>query len=66
MARHSSNAILLYVEDVHTHHLGHIALDHQRVLKRQVLTEALDRFAGEGLVAPEIEAVDSARMRANR
>ncbi|UUE19505.1 class I SAM-dependent RNA methyltransferase [Microbacterium sp. J1-1] len=39
--------------------LGHIALDHQRVLKRQVLTEALDRFAGEGLVAPEIEAVES-------
>lgn len=39
--------------------LGHIALDHQRTLKRQVLTEALDRFAGEGLVAPEIEAVES-------
>ncbi len=29
------------------------------MLKRQVLTEALDRFAGSGLVAPEIEAVDS-------
>ncbi|MDQ0728981.1 class I SAM-dependent RNA methyltransferase [Microbacterium sp. W4I20] len=39
--------------------LGHIALQHQRVLKRQVLTEALDRFAGPGLVAPEIEAVES-------
>ncbi|WP_226531712.1 class I SAM-dependent RNA methyltransferase [Microbacterium paraoxydans] len=39
--------------------LGHIALDHQRALKRQVLAEALDRFAGEGLVAPEIEAVES-------
>lgn len=39
--------------------LGHIDLAHQRVLKRQVLTEALDRFAGPGLEAPEIEAVDS-------
>lgn len=39
--------------------LGHIDLDQQRVLKRQVLAEALDRFAGEGLVAPEIEAVES-------
>ncbi|WP_149085798.1 MULTISPECIES: class I SAM-dependent RNA methyltransferase [Microbacterium] len=39
--------------------LGHIALDHQRVLKRQVLSEALDRFAGPGLDAPEIEAVES-------
>lgn len=39
--------------------LGHIALEHQRVLKRQVLSEALDRFAGPGLDAPEIEAVDS-------
>jgi tRNA/tmRNA/rRNA uracil-C5-methylase (TrmA/RlmC/RlmD family) len=39
--------------------LGHIELAHQRVLKRQVLTEALDRFAGGGLEAPEIEAVDS-------
>ncbi|MBQ3359379.1 MAG: class I SAM-dependent RNA methyltransferase, partial [Microbacterium sp.] len=39
--------------------LGHIDLDHQRVLKRQVLTEALDRFAGAGLEAPEIEAVES-------
>lgn len=38
---------------------GHIALDHQRVLKRQVLSEALDRFAGGGLDAPEIEAVES-------
>ncbi|WP_091225836.1 class I SAM-dependent RNA methyltransferase [Microbacterium sp. 3J1] len=39
--------------------LGHIDLAHQRVLKRQVLTEALDRFAGPGLEAPQIEAVDS-------
>lgn len=39
--------------------LGHIDLDHQRVLKRQVLSEALDRFAGSGIDAPEIEAVDS-------
>ncbi|MBP3979025.1 class I SAM-dependent RNA methyltransferase [Microbacterium sp. BLY] len=39
--------------------LGHIELGQQRVLKRQVLTEALDRFAGPGLEAPEIEAVES-------
>lgn len=39
--------------------LGHIDLAQQRVLKRQVLTEALDRFAGAGLEAPDIEAVDS-------
>lgn len=39
--------------------LGHIDLDHQRVLKRQVLSEAFDRFAGPGLEAPEIEAVES-------
>lgn len=39
--------------------LGHIDLAHQRILKRQVLSEALDRFAGEGLEAPEIEPVDS-------
>lgn len=39
--------------------LGHIDLAHQRVLKRQVLTEALDRFAGPGLEAPEVEAVES-------
>ncbi|UNK71955.1 TRAM domain-containing protein [Microbacterium sp. H1-D42] len=38
--------------------LGHIALDHQRVLKRQVLQEALDKFAGAGLTAPEVQAVD--------
>lgn len=37
--------------------LGHIALDHQRVLKRQVLQEALDKFAGARVVAPEVEAV---------
>ena len=36
--------------------LGHIEIGHQRVLKQQVLQEALDRFAGEGLVAPEVEA----------
>lgn len=36
--------------------LGHIELGHQRVLKRQVLQEALDRFAGEGLTAPDVEA----------
>lgn len=39
--------------------LGHIELGHQRVLKQQVLAEALDRFAGSGLEAPAIEAVDS-------
>lgn len=39
--------------------LGHIDLTHQRVLKKQVLAEALDRFAGAGLEAPEIEPVDS-------
>lgn len=39
--------------------LGHIELTHQRTLKRRVLTEALDRFAGPGLEAPEIEAVES-------
>lgn len=37
--------------------LGHIDLAHQRELKRRVLAEALDRFAGEGLEAPVIEAV---------
>lgn len=36
--------------------LGHIDIAHQRVLKRQVLQEALDRFAGGDLVAPEVEA----------
>jgi tRNA/tmRNA/rRNA uracil-C5-methylase (TrmA/RlmC/RlmD family) len=39
--------------------LGHIDLDHQRELKRRVLSEALDRFAGVGLAAPEIESVES-------
>ena len=39
--------------------LGHIALDHQRVLKRQVLQEALDKFAGAGIEAPEVQAVDA-------
>ncbi|WP_448720774.1 class I SAM-dependent RNA methyltransferase [Microbacterium natoriense] len=39
--------------------LGHIELAHQRTLKRQVLSEALDRFAGTGLDAPEVEPVDS-------
>lgn len=38
--------------------LGHIELGHQRVLKRQVLTEALDKFAGGGLEAPVVEPVD--------
>ncbi|CAH0208541.1 MULTISPECIES: TRAM domain-containing protein [unclassified Microbacterium] len=38
--------------------LGHIALDHQRVLKRRVLAEALDKFAGPGLEAPEVSGVD--------
>ena len=36
--------------------LGHIEIGHQRVLKRQVLQEALDRFAGGGIAAPELEA----------
>ncbi|MBS1905006.1 MAG: class I SAM-dependent RNA methyltransferase [Actinobacteria bacterium] len=36
--------------------LGHIAIAHQRALKRRVLQEALDRFAGGGLDAPEVEA----------
>lgn len=39
--------------------LGHIALDEQRVLKRRVLQEALDKFAGSGLTAPQVEAVDA-------
>lgn len=46
--------------------LGHIALDEQRVLKRQVLQEALDKFAGAGLQAPEVAAVgedDGTRWR---
>jgi tRNA/tmRNA/rRNA uracil-C5-methylase (TrmA/RlmC/RlmD family) len=38
--------------------LGHIDLEHQRVLKKQVLTEALDKFAGAGLEAPEVRAID--------
>ena len=38
--------------------LGHIDLDHQRTLKRQVLTEALDKFAGGGLDAPVIAGLD--------
>lgn len=38
--------------------LGHIALDEQRVLKRRVLQEALDKFAGPGIEAPEVKAVD--------
>ncbi|UWF76899.1 MULTISPECIES: class I SAM-dependent RNA methyltransferase [Microbacterium] len=38
--------------------LGHIALDHQRVLKRRVLQEALDRFAGGGLEAPAVAGLD--------
>ncbi|VXB16598.1 putative Uncharacterized RNA methyltransferase SAV_2389 [Microbacterium sp. 8M] len=35
--------------------LGHIEIGHQRVLKRQVLQEALDRFAGGGIDAPDVE-----------
>ncbi|MEJ1088366.1 TRAM domain-containing protein [Microbacterium sp. Mu-80] len=38
--------------------LGHIALDEQRVFKRRVLQEALDKFAGAGLSAPEVRSVD--------
>ncbi|GAA1545014.1 tRNA/tmRNA/rRNA uracil-C5-methylase (TrmA/RlmC/RlmD family) [Microbacterium ginsengiterrae] len=38
--------------------LGHIDLAHQRSLKQQVLREALDKFAGAGLDAPTVEAVD--------
>ncbi|MDT0158655.1 TRAM domain-containing protein [Microbacterium sp. ARD32] len=38
--------------------LGHIALDQQRALKRRVLQEGLDKFAGPGIVAPEVEGVD--------
>ena len=38
--------------------LGHIELAHQRILKRQVLAEALDKFAGSGLEAPVVEPVD--------
>lgn len=38
--------------------LGHIELGHQRVLKRQVLQEALDKFAGAGLTAPEVVGLD--------
>ena len=38
--------------------LGHIELGHQRVLKRQVLSEALDRFAGGGIEAPEVAGLD--------
>ncbi len=38
--------------------LGHIELGHQRVLKAQVLQEALDKFAGPGLRAGEVAAVD--------
>lgn len=38
--------------------LGHIELGHQRVLKQQVLQEALDKFAGPGLVAPTVAGID--------
>ncbi|GAA5148415.1 TRAM domain-containing protein [Microbacterium pseudoresistens] len=37
--------------------LGHIDIDHQRILKGQVLAEALDRFAGGGIDTPAVEAV---------
>ncbi|WP_231821291.1 class I SAM-dependent RNA methyltransferase [Microbacterium resistens] len=36
---------------------GHIVPRRQRALKRQVLAEALDRFAGGGVDAPEVAAV---------
>lgn len=39
--------------------LGHIELAHQLALKRQVLQEALDKFAGPGITAPEVEPIDS-------
>lgn len=39
--------------------LGHIDLTHQRTLKKQVLAEAFERFAGGGLEVPDIEPVDS-------
>lgn len=39
--------------------LGHIELAHQRALKKQVLSEAFERFAGGGLEVPDIEPVDS-------
>ncbi|BDZ37742.1 hypothetical protein GCM10025863_03560 [Microbacterium suwonense] len=39
--------------------LGHIILGAQRVLKRRVLQEALDKFAGPGIEAPEVQAVDA-------
>ncbi len=38
--------------------LGHIDLGYQRELKRGVLAEALDRFAGGGLAAPEVRGLD--------
>ncbi|WP_344819577.1 class I SAM-dependent RNA methyltransferase [Microbacterium soli] len=38
--------------------LGHIDLAEQRALKRLVLQEALDKFAGAGIDAPAVEAVD--------
>lgn len=36
---------------------GHIALDHQRELKRQVLADAMQRFAGESTGAASTDAV---------
>ncbi|MCW4457779.1 class I SAM-dependent RNA methyltransferase [Microbacterium sp. MPKO10] len=36
---------------------GHIALDHQRALKHQVLSEAFEKFAGQAAPAFEMEAV---------
>jgi len=39
--------------------LGHIAPGEQRMLKRRVLQEALDKFAGAGLEAPEVAAADA-------
>lgn len=37
---------------------GHIDLGHQRALKQQVLQDSLDRFAGGGIAASEVRALD--------
>ena len=38
--------------------LGHIELGHQRELKRQVLAEALDKFAGGDIEVPAVTGLD--------
>ncbi|GAB3600705.1 class I SAM-dependent RNA methyltransferase [Microbacterium tumbae] len=43
--------------------LGHIDLAHQRALKRQVLGEALERFAGGGVETPVVRGVDDSDGR---